>query len=573
MSRKRKGRLKPRSPRAGGHGVELPLVAIVGRPNVGKSALFNRLVGQEVSIVEQTAGVTRDRVSAVIELADGHPVELMDTGGLGGSDDKLSDDVNRQIAIALEYADAVLLLVDARAGLTPLDSKIARQVSRLDKPIVLAVNKCETAQLEENAAEFWELGIGEPHTISAAQSMGVLDIKEVMAAAFPKGKSLPEDEGAEREMRVAIVGRRNTGKSTYLNAIFGEERVLASPMPGTTRDSVDVRVQLGDLAFTLIDTAGLRRRGRVDDHIEEIAHLRARRAVARADVVLLFIEARNKISLVDKQLAGLIADEHKAVVVVGTKWDEVDGRMGPLAFGDYARKYLQGIAYAPVAALSTLGGLNVEGPIRTAKELYDQSKIRVNTAKINAVVRLAYDTKRPRVKRNTMPRIYFATQIRTNPVTIVLFCNKPSMFTAAYRRFLSNQLRKSLPYSEVPIKFIFRERVNIFERGLHNRIRRIKTIGDDRWLSHEGKEEEPLDATENVDEIFTSLFGEDVQERRIADEAVVDLLELADSNPELFTEQDAPAPADPKLGEHLFDEELDDPAPPETIEPGEEQDS
>ncbi|MDF1660841.1 MAG: ribosome biogenesis GTPase Der [Planctomycetota bacterium] len=535
MRRKRK-RLKPDSSRPAGHGIRAPVLAIVGRPNVGKSCLFNRLIGRTVSIVEPTAGVTRDRIAAMLEIDEDRFVELVDTGGLGGSSDTLAQDVDRQIDIALNYADHVLLLVDGRAGVTPLDQTIARRITKLNKPVVLCVNKCETYTLEENAVEFWELGVGEPFALSAAQGIGCEELLERLSAAIPKQDvDLPPLDNENRDMRIAIVGRRNTGKSTYVNALFGEERVIVSDMPGTTRDSVDVRVTLGDTSFTLIDTAGLRRRGRVDDAIEFIAHVRAREAIARSDVVLLFLEAAVKVSLVDKQLARLISDEFKACVLVGTKWDLVGGAMGLGDYSDYLAKHIPNLRHSPAVLLSSLGAVNVKGPIKTAKALYEQSCMRVSTSKVNKAIRDAYDKKRPRVRRNVLPRIYFATQIRTNPITLILFVNKPSLFGHGYRRYLAKQLREVLPFKEVPIKFIFRERVNIFEGGLHNRIRRMKSLDDHRYLTHQGVEEEPVDSKENVEELFNVLFGQQVED---PDAVLSDMLKVAEENPEIFTEED-----------------------------------
>jgi GTPase len=561
--RRRRRQLKPDSTRPAGHGIRAPVLAIVGRPNVGKSCLFNRLIGRVVSIVEQTAGVTRDRIAAMLEIGDGRFVELVDTGGLGGTADSLSQDVDRQINIALKFADHVLFIVDGRDGLTPMDRAIGRRVVKLNKSAILCVNKCETNTLEENAAEFWELGLGEPLTVSAAQGMGCEDLLDKIAEVIPpQNVKLPPLDRENREMRIAIVGRRNVGKSTYVNALFGSERVIVNDMPGTTRDSVDVRVTVGNLSFTLIDTAGLRRRGKVDDSIEFIAHARAREAIARSDVVMFFLEASTKVSLVDKQLARLICDEFKACVLVGTKWDQVGQAMSLIKYSEYLSKHIPNMRFAPAVLLSSLGKINRKGPIKAAADLYKQACTRATTSKINKAVRDAYDKKRPRVRRNILPRIYFATQIRTNPVTIILFVNKPSMFGHGYRRYLSKQLREYLPYKEVPIKFIFRERVNIFEGGLHKRIRKIKSLDDHRYLSHQGVEEDPVDSVENVEELFGMLFGEsslaNTQDPR---GALLDLLDVADESPELFTELDKAVADDFKdEGEHVFDEDEDVPA-------------
>jgi GTPase len=558
MAKRRRRRLKPSSPVAAGHGVSAPVVAIVGRPNVGKSCLFNRLIGKKVSIVEPTAGVTRDRISALVSLPGDVFVELVDTGGLGGTADVFATDVDRQIDIALAHADMVLFVVDARDGLTAPDRNIARRLGRLGLPLLLCANKCETQDLEEAALEFWELGMGQPTVISATQGFGREELLERLVALMPPElvQAPPEPDEGPREMRVTVVGRRNVGKSSYLNALFGSERVIVSEAPGTTRDTVDVRVQLGDIAFTYIDTAGLRRRGRVDDGIELLAQLRAREAVARSDVTLLFLESVQRISMVDKHLAQLIREENKGCVVVVTKWDLAGAGMDLQDYADYLHKVLPSLSYCPVVLLSSLSGQNIQGPIRAAQSLYEQSLDRAKTWLVNKAVGGAYELRRPRVRRGVLPRIYFATQIRTNPVSIVLFCNKPAYFDSSYRRYLAGQLRKRLPFPEVPIKLIFRERVNIFERGIHSRIRRLKAIGDDRWLDASGREEEPQDGVENIDEVFTSLFGERPQHAR---ESLEELLEVADQQPELFTQaDDAPLPPMTGDAEH-FDPERDAP--------------
>lgn len=540
MARKRRGRLKPPSPRAAGHGVRLPVVTIVGRPNVGKSSLFNRLIGQQVSIVEATPGVTRDRIAALLELRGDRAVELVDTGGLGGSEDSLASDVERQIDIAFSLADILLFVVDGREGVTAQDGALARRLSRMGKPTLLVVNKCETAELENLAPQFWELNIGEPFPISASHGDGIEDLLDALTALIPEEVvELPSLDRDTRDMRIAIVGRRNVGKSTYVNALFGSERVLVSDLPGTTRDSVDVRVQLGDKTFTLIDTAGLRRRGRADDAIEMLAHIRARDAVARSDIALLFLDSTEKVSLVDKHLARLIAEEFKACVIVGSKWDKVGEAMSIEDYSDYLGKVLQGLRYSPVVGLSSHAELNLEGPIEAAQSLYAQARTRVNTARVNKAIRQAYDKKRPRVRRGVLPRIYFATQIATNPATIVVFVNKPSMFSQGYRRFLAGQLRAELPLSEVPIKFVFRERVNIFEAGLHQKLRKIKALDDSRYLSPDGVEESPAESEENIAEVFEILFGE---RPRTDFEGLRDLIDSADEDPELWQSSDDELP-------------------------------
>lgn len=530
MAGKRRRRLKPASPTVGGGDAGYPFVAIVGRPNVGKSTLFNRILGQRLAIEEPTAGTTRDRIAAVVELEDGRVFELCDTGGLGGTGDTFDRDVNRQIDLAVEYADIVLMLVDARAGLLPLDEKIARRLQRAGKPIVLAANKAETSALEATAGEFYALGIaGEVHCVSAKEGTGRSALLEAIAEHLPPPPE-PSDEAdevdevdeepedpAERVLRVAIVGRRNVGKSTYVNRLCGVERVIASETPGTTRDAIDVRVRVGDRDVVLIDTAGLRKRGRADDFIEVISHGRAERAVRRADVVLLFLDCLKDIGNVDKKIAGMIADEHKTCVIVANKWDLVDERMTAEDYADYATKTLPGLSYCPLVTISALDGLHDTAPIELAQELYRQSLARVGTGELNRALAQAISLRRPKPVRGRIGKVFFGTQVATNPVTILLFVNEPELFPRAWRRFLQGQLRKGLPWSEVPVKLVFRGRHSLLKKG-GRLARRAKALGglaeQVRWV-----DDQP-DA--NVRTLEAALDGAVVQE------ALRDVIEATD---------------------------------------------
>jgi GTP-binding protein len=460
--KKRRGRLKPESPRVGGRGY--PFVAIVGRPNVGKSTLFNRLLGQRLAITEPTAGTTRDRLAAMVETEDGRLFELCDTGGLGGTGDAFDADVNVQIDLAVDYADLILFVVDARAGLMGDDEKIARRLQRVGKPILLIANKVETSSLEALAGEFYALGIeSELHCVSALEGTGRSDLLEAIGGALPdRGEDEPAPgEPAERDLRIAVVGRRNAGKSTFVNQILGEERVIASPTAGTTRDAIDVRVSVAGRDVVLIDTAGLRKRGKADDAIEVFSHGRARLAVRRCDVALLFLDCLRDIGNVDKQLAGMIRDEHKACVIVANKWDLVGGGMTVEDYADYAAKGLPNLGFCPLIGASAKDGVRTDDVIKTAFELYGQACVRVGTGELNRAIGEAIRVRRPKPKKGRLGKIYFGTQVATNPATVLLFVNEARLFSRSYKRYLEGRLQLLLPWKEVPVKLCFRGRDSV----------------------------------------------------------------------------------------------------------------
>jgi GTP-binding protein len=517
-------KLKPSSAPAAGAGRQVPFLAIVGRPNVGKSTLFNRLMGKRISIVEKTAGTTRDRVSAILELPNGTRVELCDMGGLGGTDDPFDKDVDRQIRAAMEHATAILFVVDARDGATPLDRQIAQRILRLGKPIVLVANKAETGVLESTAAEFYALGAGEPLAISAREGTGRQDLLERLDAVFPteEEKSLAGGAPETRELRVAIIGRRNAGKSSFVNALFGSERVIVSDIPGTTRDAVDVRCVIDDEPIVLIDTAGLRKRGKADDAIELISHGRATDAVRRSDVALILLDAIRDVSEVDKKICELALSENKAIVLVANKWDLVGERMSPEQFADYVRKSIPSISFAPVVAVSCTTGWNVKVPVEIARELHRQSLVRVGTGQLNRAVHEAFVRRHPRKKRHVEAKLYFATQIGTNPVTLVFFVNKPTLFDADYQRYLSSELRAMLPWGEIPLKLVIRERRGLLERGLTRVARERRALEKARRILLESEAAPDEEALAELDDeavrsaLSAELAEEEAAERRSA---------------------------------------------------------
>lgn len=434
--------------------MSLPTVAIVGRPNVGKSSLLNRLVGQRISIVDPTPGVTRDRVSAPCVLGEGY-VELVDTGGMGIEDvDDLAEHVAEQIAYGMAEADLIVFLVDAREGLTPLDRHVAERLRRLDVPVVLAANKVDEVELATETAELNALGFGEPVSISAHHGIGIDALTEAISRLLPKA---PAGRPEAAVMKLAVVGKRNTGKSTFINALAGEERLIVSKTPGTTRDSVDVTIELDGRQFMLIDTAGVRKRRRITGDIEFYSYRRALRSIRRADVVALMIDASARVSKVDKDLARHVAEEFKPVILVVNKWDLAKDMASGEDYTEYFGKVFPELSFAPISLTSATKGLNVADTVRLAGELFAQARHRVGTGELNRVIEEVLRLRGPSHKAGTKPpKVLYVSQIATAPPTIVCFVNDVGSFDRNYQRFLVNQLRDRLPYSEVPIRLVFR---------------------------------------------------------------------------------------------------------------------
>ncbi|MGA2265304.1 MAG: ribosome biogenesis GTPase Der [Phycisphaerae bacterium] len=436
----------------------LPIVAIVGRPNVGKSSLLNCLVGRRISIVDPTAGVTRDRVSSPLPVGDGY-VELVDTGGIGIVDaDHLGEQVEQQIDFAFASAALILFVVDARQGRTSLDAAAARRLRKQNKPVLLVANKVDDAAAEPALEEFDTLGFGKALAVSAKHARGTRDLLDAVAKAL--GPALTKGAAPPRtEMKLAIVGKRNAGKSTFINALAGEPRMIVSETPGTTRDSIDVTVELDGRTFTLIDTAGIRKRKSLAGDVEYYSLHRAMRSIRRADVVALMIDASLKISQVDKDLAGDIAEQCKPVMLVVNKWDLAAQRADAEDYQEYLTKVFPELSFAPISLVSSLQNLNVRQTIRLAEELFSQSHTRVPTPRLNKVIGEIVALRGPSHKTGTKPpRLLYAAQIAVAPPTIVCFVNDVRSFDAGYQRFLVNQLRDRLDFAEVPIRLLFRQR-------------------------------------------------------------------------------------------------------------------
>ena len=431
----------------------LPIVAIIGRPNVGKSSLLNCLARKRISIVDPTSGVTRDRISIEIEH-EGRLFELIDTGGLGIKDDvELAHEVEVQIEIALQKANLIIFVVDVRKGITPLDVDVTERLRKIKKPLLLVVNKCDTPKFELQAGEFYKLGLGEPLPISALERHGRSNLLDKIVATLPEISE--KQETLKPLMKIAIVGKRNAGKSTLINTLANEERVIVSEIAGTTRDSVDVRFEIEGKPFVAIDTAGIRKKKQIQGSIEFYGMSRVERSIRRADVVLLLIDAPRKISQVDKKIGDFIKTQFKPCILVINKWDLAEG-VEVDQFTDYIQSRLPGLYFAPLSFISALNGENVIETVELAQEIFQQAHTRVSTSELNKVLEHAFALHHPRKRKNKIAKMYYATQVSVCPPTFVLFVNHKSLFNADYERYLSNQLRKDLPFHEIPLRFYFR---------------------------------------------------------------------------------------------------------------------
>jgi GTP-binding protein len=441
--------------------VSKPIVAIVGRPNVGKSTLFNRLVGERQAIVEDQPGTTRDRVYGTTDWA-GVEFTVVDTAGLQDEEEIASSSLveiakwtTQQARQAIEEADVILFMVDAKHGITAGDYEVADLLRRADKPTILVANKAESSERREGAVEFYNLGLGEPYTISAYHGTGTGDLLDRIVDSLPEVEEEPETEGPN----IAIVGRPNVGKSRLLNALLGQERAIVSDVPGTTRDTLDTQLIWAGQPLTLIDTAGIRRRGRIEQGIERYSVIRAMRAIDRSDVVLLLIDATEDFTAQDLHIAGYIEEQKKGIVVVVNKWDLVEKDAKTMdEYREKARRELAFIPYASVLFISAKFGQRVHQVLETALKVVEERQKRVSTSVLNKVLRNAVAKHPPPSKPGKWIKFYYATQVDVSPPTFVFFCNDPAGIHFSYRRYLENELREACGFDGTPIRMSFRGR-------------------------------------------------------------------------------------------------------------------
>lgn len=445
--------------------MSVPRVSIVGRPNVGKSSLFNWLSKRLIAIVDSTAGTTRDRVRQLIHEEERY-FEIIDTGGMGVEDpDDLTADIENQIRLGIDEADLIVFVVDGQAGLAPLDREVAERLRHIDKRKLLVVNKCDSIKLDDEIAEFYALANCEVVVTSVKGNRNRSGLVEAIINSLPPADDDEDETGAglaeAPELKLAIVGRRNVGKSTFINALAEEDRVIVSEIPGTTRDSIDLRFEVDGKTVIAIDTPGVRKRKSLASDIEYYGLIRAQRSIRRADVVLMFFDSQETISRVDKQLVEEIISNYKPCIFVVNKWDQaIEAGMTIDAWGNYLISEFASIRHAPVSFVTAIDGRNVKKLINLAQSIFKQARERVSTGRLNRVVRAAIELNRPSVQKNRIPKIYYATQVATEPPTIVLKCNDPRLFTNSWKRYLLGVLQQELPFSEVPIKLYMRPKTD-----------------------------------------------------------------------------------------------------------------
>ena len=439
--------------------MSVPQVVIVGRPNVGKSSLLNWLAGIRIAVVDDQPGVTRDRQTHLM-CHDDRFFELVDTGGMGIADmDNLTRHIEDQINLAIDSADVILFVVDTREGMLPLDQEVARRLRSVQVPIILIANKADAEHFDAQADEFYRLGAGKPLRVSTMQNRNRAVLLNMIVSKLPPALDDEAIEaGIEPEMRVAIVGRRNVGKSTFINTLVNAPRMIVSEVAGTTRDSVDVRFELDGKPFVAIDTPGIRKAKSRQTDIDFYGTHRAQRSIRRADVVLLFFDATQKISKVDKQLCDYIAQQYKPCVFVVNKWDMLVNSMPTGKWVRYLQDAFGTMRYAPIAFITGQTGKNVKALVNHSQMLFKQSRARVSTGQLNRMLRDALRENPPPSARNREPKIYYATQVGIQPPTIVLFVNDPILIAKPYQRYLLNKFRDELSFNEVPIKLYLRRR-------------------------------------------------------------------------------------------------------------------
>ena len=434
-----------------------PIVAVVGRPNVGKSTLFNKLAGERISIVQDTPGVTRDRIYADVEWLN-HRFTLIDTGGMEiGTEDVILKQIIVQAEIAIETADVIIFVTDVKQGVTEDDMQVANMLRRTKKPVVLAVNKVDNMRQENlDVYEFYSLGMGDPMAISAGQMLGLGDLLEVVTSYFPEGGEAEEEDDV---IKVAIIGKPNVGKSSLVNNILGEDRLIVSDIAGTTRDAIDSPIEVDGQKYVFIDTAGMRRKSKIKEEIERFSIIRAVAAVERCDVAILVIDANEGITDQDTKIAGIAHERGKAAIVAVNKWDSIEKDDKTM------NKYLKDIAnelaympYAPRVFISAKTGQRVTKLLDMIKVVNENHSLRISTGVLNDVLIEAMAMQQPPSDKGKQLKIYYMTQVSTKPPTFVIFVNDRELMHFSYRRYIENQLRDAFGFSGTPIHFIVREK-------------------------------------------------------------------------------------------------------------------
>lgn len=441
-----------------------PIVAIVGRPNVGKSTLFNKLVGERRAIVEDEPGTTRDRLYGEAEWR-GREFTIVDTAGiLPGEENEATASMaeivratRAQAQLAIDEADAIVFLVDVKEGITAADEEVAAMLRQTSKPVILGVNKADSLERAQNAVEFWNLGLTEPIPISAYHGTGTGDLLDALYDALPPFEEDPDEEYA---LKIAIVGRPNVGKSSLLNRLLGTERVVVSDIPGTTRDTIDTVVEYNGEKLLLIDTAGIRRRGRIDQGIEKYSVLRALRAIERADVALLMVDATDGVTAQDAHIAGMILEAYKGIAVLVNKWDAIPKDNETFEdFNRHVRSELHFIPYAPVLFISAKTGQRVEKILDLALQINGERNTRISTGKLNQLLRDAVRDHPPSsLHKGAHLRIFYATQAQVAPPVFLFFSNAPEEIHFSYKRYLENRIRAEYPFIGTPIILVFKSR-------------------------------------------------------------------------------------------------------------------
>lgn len=433
-----------------------PLVAVVGRPNVGKSTFFNRIAGKRIAIVEDTPGVTRDRIYADAEWT-GHRFSLVDTGGIEMNDaEPIFARMREQAQLAIDTADVILFLVDGREGPHPADHEVAGMLRRTKKPVIVVVNKVDNKEREDMLFDFYELGMGDPLAVSAEHGMGIGDLLDEVVRHFPKE---PHDDGDER-VSICVVGKPNVGKSSLVNALLGSERTIVSDVAGTTRDAIDTPLRAHGKDYVLIDTAGIRRKRAVEDEtIERYSVIRALGAIRRCDVALMVIDAQAGVTEQDTKIAGYVVDEGKALVLIVNKWDLIEKETKTLdAMKDSIRRAMPFVSFAPMLFISAKTGQRIHRVMEQADEVFRNACGRITTGTLNDLLSEAVSVNEPPTDKGRRLKIYYATQVSVRPPTFVLFVNDPELMHFSYLRYLENAFRKALPLMGTPIRIFVRQK-------------------------------------------------------------------------------------------------------------------